>query len=102
MLWIARLRGQRRKPGAAPTPRGYYAYLGAAWLFTMVWLVGVYWTATGSLSPWRWIAWIMLAIATPDLPTLFCTWSRYVELLERQSRPAERQWFTDVRTGDKE
>jgi cobalamin biosynthesis protein CobD/CbiB len=101
MLLIERLTRRWNRTGP-PTPRTYYAFLTAAWLFTCVWLVGVYWSASRGLGPWRWLAWVLLTITTPDLPTLFCSPSRYLAELERQGRPPERQWFTDVKPGKRE
>jgi len=103
MLLIGRLRRRRSDPSApTATAGGYYSYLIKAWLFTTVWLVAGYWTSSDSLGRWRWVAWAVLAITTPDLPTLFSTRSRYLKLVEEQARPAERKWFADVRTGDKQ
>jgi hypothetical protein len=102
MLLIARL-GHRRTSGTAPpTPGRYYAVLAAAWLFTGAWLVGLYWTTSGGLGPSRWLAWILLTITTPDLPSLFWSPSRYLAELERQARPPAKRWFTDVKSGDKQ
>jgi hypothetical protein len=101
MLLIARLRRDGTGAGGAPTLGRYYAFLAAAWLFTAAWLVGVYWTATASVGLWRWVAWVLLSITTPDLPSLFWTYSRYAELWKRQHQPPGRQWFMDVRTGPK-
>jgi len=102
MLLIERLSRWRSKGSAPPTPRRYYASLTAAWLFTGVWLVGVSWSASGELGQWTRLAWILLTITTPDLPTLFRSPSRYLADLERQARPPERRWFTDVKSGDKQ
>ena len=102
MLLISRLCRQRSKGIPPPTPWRYYAFLAAAWLFTAVWLVGVYWTESGDLGSWRWIAWILLVLTTPDLSTLLCSYSRHLRELEQHTQPPERQWFTDVKSGGKQ